>query len=689
MRAPAPVPAKSEPPKKAAGTSRHDTAALASATGRTASWISSALSFRGGTIGGAGLGIQRKCACGGTCSRCQEEDKLQIQRAPEEGAAPLPVSDDTTAAAAPVIVEDGEPTTADQMARTEFLSLLRAQLTSICDDELAAIGRSAQGCPYITYWMDQAQLRTAAQIERAIRIFANTDAQTPQRLIDAVVSRVRASVRYYVATGQVPKPKAFAALAGLPFAGGLSGALQATIDEAPAPQGSVQTKALSPGGSPASANPAAVRARLGTGSALDSGVRSRMERGFGQTFGGVRVHTDSDSAGMAARFSSRAFTVGQHIAFNNSQYKPGTLAGDLLIAHELAHTIQQSGGGPSAVQTAAGYGALEDDADRSAVGAVGSLLGLTESALPTGRTGLQLQGCSQTVVKRCPKDYSWRVERTTGWGSFGCTCHWKCKPGKDPRFVKASPQKAYECPQNMNCSTGVKYEELDDSYEKKGYGAHMTPLTGQAFCGCFRLNFEGETVSDAPLKPTDFEMTDIAGPLVNAAAAKKGGQSQLDPRTGEILPGMKQPSTAPVTKPKAAVMGGPGADIETGLARVKGYRSLMRISEKKNVGFADYEFEKASGTVVAGSGKHQHPGTVPTPKDPQFRGLIIGHDRSLDSEKKIFEHFDTMLGGNKDAKGTIRMFSELPMCPSCVSVKSQFQEKYPNIKIETWQGPVQ
>jgi hypothetical protein len=96
----------------------------------------------------------------------------------------------------------------------------------------------------------------------------------------------------------------------------------------------------------------------------------------------------------------------------------------------------------------------------------------------------------------------------------------------------------------MNCSTGVRYEELSDDYTKKGYGAALTPLGQPAYCGCFPLNFEGEQVSDSPLRPTDFELTDVLGPAVDIVSVKAGGKPSVDPTTGTILPG-KSGITAP------------------------------------------------------------------------------------------------------------------------------------------------
>jgi hypothetical protein len=117
------------------------------------------------------------------------------------------------------------------------------------------------------------------------------------------------------------------------------------------------------------------------------------------------VHTDSDAAGLSADLDARAFTVGEQIAFGANEYKPGTVIGDALIAHELAHVLQQRGGGVAveSKQDGGGYGALEEDADQAAVGAVVSVWGgaksrladISRNAMPQLKSGLRLQGCSK------------------------------------------------------------------------------------------------------------------------------------------------------------------------------------------------------------------------------------------------------------------------------------------------------
>jgi hypothetical protein len=60
-------------------------------------------------------------------------------------------------------------------------------------------------------------------------------------------------------------------------------------------------------------------------------------------FSRVRIHTGPLAAESARAVNAHAYTVGQDIVFAAGQYRPGTKAGDRLLAHELTHTVQQSG----------------------------------------------------------------------------------------------------------------------------------------------------------------------------------------------------------------------------------------------------------------------------------------------------------------------------------------------------------
>jgi hypothetical protein len=81
------------------------------------------------------------------------------------------------------------------------------------------------------------------------------------------------------------------------------------------------------------------------GRELDAATRAFMEPRFCFDFSGVRVHDGPAGAQSARNVNARAYTVGQHLVFGPGEYAPATHEGRRLIAHELAHVVQQAGGG--------------------------------------------------------------------------------------------------------------------------------------------------------------------------------------------------------------------------------------------------------------------------------------------------------------------------------------------------------
>lgn len=89
---------------------------------------------------------------------------------------------------------------------------------------------------------------------------------------------------------------------------------------------------------------AAVRATERGGAPLSREVRSDFELYFGHDFSGVRVHADGEAANAASAVQARAYTIGRDIVFGSSEYAPATMEGKRLLAHELAHVVQQRQG---------------------------------------------------------------------------------------------------------------------------------------------------------------------------------------------------------------------------------------------------------------------------------------------------------------------------------------------------------
>ena len=80
------------------------------------------------------------------------------------------------------------------------------------------------------------------------------------------------------------------------------------------------------------------------GRPLDDQTRRHMEAKIGFDFGKVRVHSEEPAAISAKYMGALAYTVGSHVAFGNGRYSPQTEEGRKLLAHELAHTVQQNRG---------------------------------------------------------------------------------------------------------------------------------------------------------------------------------------------------------------------------------------------------------------------------------------------------------------------------------------------------------
>jgi hypothetical protein len=88
--------------------------------------------------------------------------------------------------------------------------------------------------------------------------------------------------------------------------------------------------------------PAIVHEVLGApGQPLDAASRSYFEPRFGHDFSQVRLHTDAKAAESARAVNALAYTVGKHVVFGAGQFGGASRSARHLLAHELAHTVQQ------------------------------------------------------------------------------------------------------------------------------------------------------------------------------------------------------------------------------------------------------------------------------------------------------------------------------------------------------------
>ena len=98
------------------------------------------------------------------------------------------------------------------------------------------------------------------------------------------------------------------------------------------------------GAAPAAVPSSVSRVVWSPGRPLDTATRAYMEPRFGHDFSRVRIHADAGAAASARALNADAYTVGESIAFAGGKFEPGSANGRALLAHELAHVVQQSAG---------------------------------------------------------------------------------------------------------------------------------------------------------------------------------------------------------------------------------------------------------------------------------------------------------------------------------------------------------
>lgn len=96
-----------------------------------------------------------------------------------------------------------------------------------------------------------------------------------------------------------------------------------------------------------------------TGRPLDPLSRAFFEPRFGHDFSRVRVHDGAEADASAHALNARAYTVGDDIVFGSQQPGLSSPQGMGLLAHELAHVVQQRRGGPESGAEAGARAAVE------------------------------------------------------------------------------------------------------------------------------------------------------------------------------------------------------------------------------------------------------------------------------------------------------------------------------------------
>lgn len=382
-----------------------------------------------------------------------------------------------------------------QMRKTIFLELLRAEITRTIEPVLNTAGQTTKDCPYMNYWLDLYHQKDAAHIEQTVQKYApaSIHATSAEEYVSIVAQRALRAAVIWATTGR---------LSGIPPG------VPTTLPGQPARKNTVLTKARE-GGARITEDPTAIQQQLGEGAPLTSDVRGRMEAAFGTSLSHVRMHTDPKAAEISGSMNARAFAVGHHIAFGSGEYAPGTLLGDALIAHELAHTLQQQGAEQSDALSPgdARYASLEQDADKAAASVISFLWDRTkklgsaikQNAATSMRSGLRLQKCSDgrvtgnlTAVTSGELQGGWSVHDYLQGASWAPMTSPPIFAGRDANNFKVQIHGPFEGKENIGVSQTITHGPSNAQFLR----------ASALIVGRSSLNV-GETIPDRVLNAAD------------------------------------------------------------------------------------------------------------------------------------------------------------------------------------------
>ena len=140
---------------------------------------------------------------------------------------------------------------------------------------------------------------------------------------------------------------------------------------------------------------------FGKGQPLENSTRSYFESRFGYDFNKIRVYSGLKAAETASSLKARAYTFGNNIAFAQNQYSTANDDGKRLLAHELAHVIQQTGGMDKKVKseafTASTNSSIEQEAEMAAESIVAG-----DNLIPVSHFGLHSIACAPDPKANVP-----------------------------------------------------------------------------------------------------------------------------------------------------------------------------------------------------------------------------------------------------------------------------------------------
>jgi hypothetical protein len=292
----------------------------------------------------------------------------------------------------------------------------------------------------------------------------------------------------------------------------------------------------------------------GNGRSLDSQTRAFMESRFGRSFNQVRVHTGETAVRASSALQADAFAYGQNIWFNRGLYNPGTDAGRYLLAHELAHTLQQRGGALTP-QTSPSVGALHHAAESNAEQAAAAVMS-------NGR--LPALSRSRPIIRR--RETQTQPKVTPVQGQANQYIVELKEGGQDKKYRvtrKITLGETKTVPKNpLSATGGIDFNNVwleiewckGDNKGKVKIGANLPKQLQNVLKNTGEAILKGENVNvDALLKGVDIT------PFVSVSVTQSGSfqidaksEVTVDPTTGEVTRGG---GSAEVKVPGATIKG--------------------------------------------------------------------------------------------------------------------------------------
>jgi len=214
-----------------------------------------------------------------------------------------------------------------------------------------------------------------------------------------------------------------------------------------------------------------------TGSALPDDLRSRFEGSLGTDLSSVRVHTGAASVEAASAVGAKAYTLGNDIHFGAGHFDTASLQGQHLLAHEVAHTVQQRGGSPTRqnkLEVSSPGDAFEHEADRAANAMVsGATVTIAGASIGLARTTKE----GEKEKKKYPswKDESASIPIAPKLGG-NLKFSWGENPGADISLKKEAKAELFkaEYTQSIQIAPGITGSITGEIKGKLGASASAT-----------------------------------------------------------------------------------------------------------------------------------------------------------------------------------------------------------------------